>query len=158
MTDKEFGELLSSAMEQLQERQQRLEDTYGIGRLPRWWFDQEKEQLQFLDDAGNALLEAAVIPIGSHAPQSDSWKWSWSNESILPSLREKAMPLKQLEATTGFELFSFEEAFEADEYMAWELAALSVMHLKAEGCYRAPSSNNGSHTFLAITSLRKVLR
>ena len=157
MTDEEFGELLSSAMAYLQERRSRLESAYDIGNLPRWWFDQEKEQLQFLDDAGNVLVEAAVVPIGSYAPKSNTWKWSWSNESILPSLREKAIPLKQLEAITGFELFSSEGSFEADEHMAWGLAALSVTHLKADGCYRAPSSN-GPQTFLAITSLRQVLR
>jgi hypothetical protein len=76
---------------------------------------------------------------------------------FLAPLRFKALPLKQFEERTGFELFTAEDAFEADEHMAWELASLGVMYLKAEASYKAPSSS-GPHTFLAITSLRKVLR
>lgn len=157
MTDQEFGELLARASDELAKKQSWMQSTYEIGSLPRWWFDQDAERLQFLDTTGNVIVEATVVPLGSHSPISNTWKWAWSNESFLAPFRSKALPLKQLEAITGFELFAAEDAFEADEHMAWELAALGVMHLKAESCYKAPSSN-GPHTFLAITSLRKVLR
>lgn len=157
MTDNEFGELLARASDELAKKQSRMQADFEIGSLPRWWFDQDEEKLQFLDTVGNITVESVVVPIGSHSPASNTWKWAWSNESFLAPLRSKALPLKQLEELTGFELFAAEDAFEADEHMAWELAALGVMHLKAEACYKAPSSS-GPHTFLAITSLRKVLR
>jgi hypothetical protein len=157
MTDNEFGELLASANEELREKQSRLNIEYCLGDHPRWWFNQETEKLQFLDGSGNVVVEADVIDIGSYSPNSNTWKWAWGNDSVLPALREKALPLKELEEITGFSLFGAEQTFEADEAMAWELTALAVKHLQAPGCYRAPSSN-GLHTFLAITKLNKVLR
>ena len=108
---------------------------------------------------GHVLLEANVIDIGSFSPRSKTWKWAWSNDSVLPSLREKATKLKELEAVTGFPIFGSEEPFEIDEHMAWELAALAVKHFGAKACYRAPSSSaDGPHIFLVITELRKVGR
>src|SRR5258706_6749958 len=158
MTDQEFDQLLSTAVAELETKQSRLQSAYDLGNLPRWWFDQEQEHLQFTDGTGNVALEAAVVPLGSHSPRTNTWKWAWSNDSLLPSLREKAEPLKQLRVATGFELFISEGLIEADEHKAWDLAALGVMHLAAEGCYRAPISEGSGYTFLAITSLRKVLR
>jgi len=157
MTDQEFADLLGRANDELREKQEHLSTEYCLGDLPRWWFDQTTEKLQFLDIGGNAIVEADVIDIGSHSPKSNTWKWAWGNESVLPSLREKAMPLQQLEKITGFSLFGTNQTFEADEHMAWELAALAVLHLQACGCYRAPSSN-GPVTFLAIMQVNKILR
>ncbi|MDD1620774.1 MAG: hypothetical protein LUQ11_04785 [Methylococcaceae bacterium] len=157
MTDEQFGKLLDEANSELREKQSRLQSDYGIGTLPRWWFDQETEKLQFLDDAGNCMLDGDIIDIGSYSPTSSTWKWAWSNESVLPLLREKALPLRELETITGFTLFGSDGAFKVDEPMAWELVALSVKHLNAIGCYRAPK-NNGPHTFLAIMKLNKVFQ
>lgn len=157
MTDQEFDDLLSRANEELRTKQERLNTDYRIGDLPRWCFDQATEKLQFLDLAGNVVVEADVIDIGSYSPTSNTWKWAWGNESVLPALREKAAPLKELEEITGFDLFGMDQPFEVDESMAWELTALAVLHLQACGCYRAPASN-GPFTFLAIMAAKKILR
>jgi hypothetical protein len=157
MTDAEFGQLLEEAKAELGRKQDTLQADYLLGSFPRWWFDQATEKLQFVDQYGHALVEADVVDIGSFSPKSKTWKWAWCNDSVLPSLREKAKRLKELEALTGSELFGREEPFEVDEPMAWELAALAVKHLGAKGCYRAPSSSiDGPHTFLAITEVHRV--
>ena len=158
MTDAEFGQLLKEAQAELDQKQDALQSDYLLGSLPRWWFDQTTEKLNFEDEYGHVLLEADVIDIGSFSPKSKTWKWAWSNDSVLPGLREKAVRLKELEAVTGFEIFGSSDAFAVDEPMAWELAALAVKHLGAVGCYRAPSSAaDGPYSFLAITKMRKVV-
>jgi hypothetical protein len=154
MTDGEFAKFLAEANTELHHKQARLQTDYSLGELPRWWFDQQTETLEFLDDTGNLLLEARVINVGSFSPVSNTWKWAWSNSTVLPALRAKAMPLRQLEDITGFEVFGSAQAFEADESMAWELAAVAVRHLHGMGCYRAPQTQ-GPHNFLAIVSIRK---
>src|SRR5580692_6064556 len=153
MTDKEFGEFLASAVAELQLKQADLSDRLGFGQEGRWDFDQETQRLRLYDRADRLVVQADVIDVGSFAPQSRSWKWAWSNVSVLPALRERALKLKELEALTGLEMFGRSEAFQIDsEATAWELAAVSVMHLHALGCYRAPSPN-GLMSFLAIMSV-----
>ena len=154
MTDEEFGAFLSSATEELSKKQDLLTEQYGLGTWSRWWFDQTTEKLQFFDKADNLKVEADVLEMGSYSPKSHTWKWAWGNSTVLPALRKKAEPLKELEDSTGFEIFGYEHAFEIeDEVMAWELAAISVKHLSALGCYRAPS-DGGPINFLAITNIR----
>lgn len=155
MTEEQFQSFIESSMAELQSKQNHLQEAFLLGEWPRWWFDQEREVIQFLDEHNSVAVEADTINIGSFAPSSNSWKWAWSNQSVLPALREKSERIKQLSDVTGIELFSFENPFDADEHMAWELAAMAVKQLQAEGLYRAPSSN-GPHIFLALTAVRKV--
>ena len=157
MTGSEFEAFLANANEELRDKQALLVERYSLGEHSRWWFEQATEKLQFFDEADNLVIEADVVEIGSYSQKSNTWKWAWSNSSVLPRLREKVELLKELEETTGFELFGREHAFDIeDEAMAWELAAISVKHLGAIGCYRAPSSSDGPTVFLAITSAWKV--
>ena len=154
MNDKEFQEFIDSAMAELKDKQQNLQSNFKLGDWSRWELDQDTEQISFYDDEGNIALTASFRFIGSYAPKSDSWKWGWSNQSITPSLREKSIPLKKLKEITGFDLFGFEGTFDVDEPMAWELAAMATQILGADGCYRAPSSDDGPKSFLALSDLR----
>ncbi len=157
MTDEEFGEFVESSMDQLLEKQESLKSEFGLGSYDRWHFDQTTQTLSFFNAAGDVVLEADVVDIGSYASNSNTWKWAWSNESVVPALREKAEPLRRLQALTGFELFGSESAVSVeDDNMAWELVAMSVRQLGAIGAYRAPSSSKPLATFLAITHIRHI--
>jgi len=157
MTEAEFKSFLAEAYAELCQKQDALQAEYFIGTFSRWWFEQETAKLQFLE-SGIVAVEADFIPIGSYSPRSKTWKWAWGNEHVLPPLRRRAEMLKDLESITGLALFGRADPFEVDETMAWELAALAVMHLDARGCYRALSADDGLHSFLAITDIRKMLQ
>jgi hypothetical protein len=159
MTDEEFKSFLENANEELRRKQQVLKEQYALGVHGRWWFDQATAKLQFFDDANNLSVETDIVDIGSYSSKSNTWKWAWGNSSVLPELRKKVESLKELENITGFEIFGNEDSFEIrDEGMAWELAAISVRHLGAIGCYRAPSSTGEPTTFLAIIGIRWVIQ
>jgi hypothetical protein len=157
MTDDEFQIFVETANAELRKKQTILADEYGLGCAGRWWFEQATGNLQFFDSADNLSVETDVIDIGSYSPKSNSWKWAWGNNSVLPWLRQRAEKLKELEAITGIDLFGQENSFEVeDESMAWELTAMSVKYLRAAGCYRCPSSKpDGPTTFLAIMSIQR---
>lgn len=157
MDDQEFQNFLDTAQDELGLKQEALNRAYGLGSFPRWLFDQPTHKLHFFGRADRLAVEADVIDIGSFATESCSWKWAWANDSIIPSLRQRAEPLRALANVTGFDLFSQAHAFEIDgEAMAWDLAAISVKHLGAAGCYRAPSSSRPLQTFLAIMEIGRV--
>ncbi|KAB2925541.1 MAG: hypothetical protein F9K30_07740 [Dechloromonas sp.] len=157
MTDNEFEQFLKSALAELWEKQDRLESEHGFASYSRWFFDQQTEKLEMFDAKDQKAVVADVIDIGSYASNSNTWKWAWSNDSVLPSLREKSESLKALADLTGIGLFTSEEAFSVEnEHMAWELVAMSVRHLNAIGAYKAPSSSRPLSTFLAITGIRHL--
>jgi hypothetical protein len=120
MTDEEFDAFLAEVNDELESKQADVNSAYGLGEMKRWWFEQQGAKLQFFDGNDRLAVEADVIGIGSFSPKSSSWKWAWSNPSFLPEIREKALPLKRLEAFTGFDLFGNEGTFSiAGEAMAW---------------------------------------
>lgn len=157
MNNDEFQIFVEAANAELRNKQTILANDYGLGSAGRWWFEQTTGNLQFFDAADNLSVETDVIDIGSYSPKSNSWKWAWSNDSVLPWLRQRAEKLKELEIITGIEIFGYESSFAVeDESMAWELAAMCLKHLGAVGCYRCPSSRpDGPTTFLAIMSIRR---
>jgi hypothetical protein len=157
MSEDTFEVLLETAMAELVNKQEALQRQYGLGDMARWWLDQDTATLGFFDEQNRKVVEARILNIGSYAPKRSSWKWAWSNPTVAEELRERALPLKELQAISGIDLFGNEEAFSIeDEAMAWELAAIAVQHLNALGCYRAPSPPDGPTIYLAITDLKRI--
>jgi hypothetical protein len=157
MDDREFQNFLDTSQRELRLKQDALEKWWRVGLHSRWFLDQSTHSLQFFDHSDRLSVQADVIEIGSFATGPSTWKWAWANDSVIPSLRKKAEPLRELVDITGFELFGQTSAFKIEgEEMAWELTAISVRHLGAKGCYRAPSSSSPLHTFLAVTDIRRV--
>src|SRR4030095_8204149 len=156
MDDAQFDAFVARAVEELREKQETLRVQYGPGEFTRWWFDQEKSTIQFFDGMDRLGLEADFIDIGSFSRRSSTWKWAWCNDSVLPDLRNRATGLKPLGTITGMDIFTREEPSKVDEDMAWELAAMSVLHLSAVGCYRAPSSGGDLLMFLALMKIHRV--
>lgn len=152
MNDEEFQEYIDSCFEEMEQKQQHLIDSFGFGSFDRFQHDFEKEEIYLLKD-GVAKVKARIIPIGSFNTKSNTWMWGWANEAFPKSLREKASKLKQLEATTGFEMFGNEVA-EIDEDMAWEIAAMSLRLLSFEGVYRGPANN--TNYFYAMEQVANV--
>jgi len=150
-----FDRFLRSAVDELKEKQQWLERKHGLGRFARWFLDQDVGLLRMYDREDRQVFAADVVCIGSYAGNSATWRWAWSNDLLLPVLREKSRLLRALGDLTGVDLFVAEDAFAIDEEsMAWELAAISVKYLNALGVYRAPQGQLDS--FLALTQVRHL--
>jgi hypothetical protein len=156
MTDEEFENFVQAAIADLSRKQERLSAEYNLGGCARWELDEQTETLAFFDAGGRKVVRADVIHIGSYASSSGTWKWTWSNDSVMPHVRRKSEPLKELAALTGFHLFAEPSAMSVDENMAWELAAICARHLAALGVYRAPASSRPLASFLAITDIQRV--
>jgi hypothetical protein len=156
MNDDEFDAFLTSATDELKIKQDLLTSTYGLGTHKRWMFESDKAKLQFFDSNDNVALEADIIDLGSYSPGAKTWKWAWAYESISPSLKAQSLRIKELEDITDLIIFGEDKAFEADEYLAWELSAMSVKHLSALGCYRAFSSARNVNMFFAITAIQVI--
>lgn len=156
MNDNEFELFLTSATEELKNKQDTLTKIYGFGSHKRWMFENDKAKLQFFNHDDQLVIEADIIDIGSYSPSASTWKWAWAYESITPQLKADSLRIKELEDITDLVVFGNKEPFEADEYLAWELAAMAVKHLNALGCYRAFSSARNVNMFFAITAVNVI--
>lgn len=140
MSDAEFDTFVESSKAALQVKQDALESRFNLGHYASWSYDSSDSSLCLADDSGCVRMKADVIQIGSYSLEKCTWVWAWANLSLPAIQRERSEPLRGLYNRTGFNLFE-NEACEADESMAWELAAMAVEHLNAQGCYRGPAKN-----------------
>lgn len=148
MNDAEFERYLAECSEELKLKNAALEATYGLSNMAKWTLDDHSHVLSFLDENGHAKVKFAITPIGTYSVRQENWKWGWANRKLHTAFREKADSLKDLQAITDFDFFGDDEAFAADEVMAWEMAAAAVNHLSSQGCYRTPHKD--IWLFLAI--------
>ena len=139
MTDEEFQNYLDSTFEEMEEKQNKLEQVFGLGHFDRYELDPDEETIFFSADGKNGV-KAKFIPIGTYSLENESWMWGWHNSAFTDGLREKSGKLKALADITGIEMFENPTAG-ADEEMAWEMAAMSLHVLDADGLYRVPGNN-----------------
>ena len=156
MNDDQFELFLTTANEELKAKQESLKEAYGFGTHKRWMFENDKAKLQFFNQDDKLVIESDIINIGSFSPADNTWKWAWAYDSINAQLKAQSLRIKELEDITDLVVFGEDKAFDADEYLAWELAAMSVKHLDALGCYRAFSSARNVNMFFAITSIAVI--
>lgn len=148
MTDEQFDSFLDYCYDNLEEKQAKLFEEYGIGNFGEYWFNQEESILQFKSN-DQVELEFNIIFIGSWARSSNSWVWAWANKKMTDNVKDNSLKIKELQKVTGFDIFS-NPSFECDENMAHELTSFAVEQLKAKGMYISPSGN--TQLFMAIMS------
>lgn len=146
MTDEQFDDYLDYCYEKLEKKQEKLFQDFQIGNYEKYWYNQERSVLQFIDN-GVIQLEFKVIFIGSWSKKSDTWMWAWANGSMLEEVRQLSSSIQGLYQVTDFDIFK-EPIFECDEAMAHELTAFAVEQLDVRGMYISPDGN--SLLFMAI--------
>ena len=149
MTNEEFEKYMNLCFQEMGNRQNKLLEEYGLQNYKDFWYSQTSETLQFKTD-GKVEIEFEVIQIGSWSSISNSWMWTWANESVTEKTRQKSAKIKELAKITGYDVFSL-EAFEAKESSAHQLTAISAYYLNAIGYYIAPFDELKS--FLALTNV-----
>lgn len=107
---------------------------FNIGEWPQWYYDSEAEMLRFTED-GKAKVVADIVTVGLIS--KGRWEWSWGNPNVPLKSRETMERVRQFgelkewsKLTTLF--------VDSDEYLGWELSAISAHILNAEGVYKCP--------------------
>ncbi len=98
-----------------------------------------------------AAVVADIQFVGSVSTRTDTWLWSWANESTREAVRSQ---VRQVRAY-GEERRLLKLAcayWSAREEDGWEMAAVSAYLLKARGAYRSPDGHQ--FTFLIMTGVR----
>lgn len=145
----EQAELIRRSLEYLQDRQDALVRAYRLNSHERYDWDQGSGQLVF-SNQGLAAVRADFQFVGSVSTRTNTWLWSWANESDLEHVRAKTRQVRSY----GEERRLLKLAcayWPAQEVDGWEMAAVAAYLLKAEGVYRSPHGH--ARTFLLITDV-----
>ena len=137
--DDAYNKLLNECVAEVDGKNQKLADEYGLGSFERWDIDQEIGELVFSDDRAPTLV-CSVTMLGSFSDQSETWMWGWANPSLLEPLTRDTNVLREYGEKNGLEDLTVEKT-SATEGEAWALSALSCRILDGLGLYRGPTGN-----------------
>ncbi len=93
----------------------------------------------FLED-GIPRVAASVVVVGTYSTKSETWLWSWANESLPSAVKDSMRAVRNWGSREGVRDLT-EPKFPADEEYGWELASVVLRLLNAICIYRYPFSS-----------------
>jgi hypothetical protein len=125
---------------------------FGLGDYKRYELDLKKGTLRFFDSEGVERVAAAIQAAGSWSPSSQTWLWSWENDSVPEISRQRMIAVKDFGLAEDLPMLSASFG-SCREVEAWAMAAVAGQILSSEGFYRIPGALN--QLFLLLFSIRK---
>lgn len=144
-SERAWNELVASAMPLLHALSARLPLPDPAGRFD---FSQDTGKFTMRDASGTITVEARFVPVGTWSSNTNSWFWSWANETVDRALVE---PLQKLRAYGGMRELESLTAPRVPCTMdeAGQIYAVALQVLEAHGWYRAQiSPTSWIHTAL----------
>jgi hypothetical protein len=153
METAELDRFIDDAKELTKARNARAARDFGLGGHARYHLDLVTQTLMFFDASDSAAVTARIVAVGSLAHASQSWLWSWENESI------PAQAAQPMQAVRHFgekhDIAALGQTFSpCDEPLAWALAAIACKLLDAQGVYRVDQEK--TQLFLLLFDLKRI--
>jgi hypothetical protein len=145
-----FEALIQTAQSYLSSCQADLGEEYRLWQWSRYDWYQETRQLIFSEGAV-AKVTADIQFVGSISIVSDTWLWSWANDSVDPELAASMVTVRDYGNEHGFSQLTVKK-WHAHEVDGWEMTAIAALLLKARGAYRSPAEDG--FTFMVMTDVR----
>lgn len=122
---------------------------YKIKEWPRWDYSLEECTLTF-SEAGKPKVVCDIRAVGSVL--GNSWEWSWGNKNLPDSCKARIDEVRSFgEEKQWNRLTSL--FIDNDDYLGWELAAVTAHLLSGIAVYRCPDSQTpGYFMYLVILS------
>jgi len=153
MNSDEFRSFVEGAREYCCKKIEQTKSEFDLGSYERYDVDLEKASLRFSDAEGKERVAATIQAAGSWSPASNTWLWSWENESIPEISRNRMLAVRKF--GNGEKLPMLSASFEqCREVEAWAMAAVAGQMLNCEGFYRVPGTSN--QLFLLLFAIQKT--
>jgi hypothetical protein len=99
-------------------------------------------------DAGTLIFSKEGIPVvitliqvvGTTSQVSKNWLWGWANESFPLRVTSRLGAVRDFGKAEGLPQLT-ESTWQDNEYLGWEMTAITARILGAKGAYRCPGSN-----------------
>lgn len=135
-----------NCVDELKVLQDKWQAQYNIDSYSNWFYDQATGLLTFSTE--DSELNFKYFEAGSFSLKSNTWKWSWDNETTLANVKNTSQLIRSFGEKSNFEKL-VNGFFESDEIEAWEFAAISAKVANGIGVYRPVSDD--LQLFLVVT-------
>jgi hypothetical protein len=113
---------------------EKLNKEYRLGEYDRWDADQDTGKLIF-SEKGKPKVIASFQIAGSYSTYSNTWKWSWANDTVDAAIKRDMNKVKEFGEKNQFnELITAQ--WKCAEDNAWKMTAVAGHLLKAKGAFR----------------------
>lgn len=154
MTDSAYRELMQKATAYTRLRNEEARETWSLGSLPRFDWDQQQGQLSFSRE-GKVYVVADIQFVGSWSERAGTWMWAWANESLLEPMKKEVREVLEFGRSNNLEEL-IDPVWKGPIEAAWDMTSLSCYILQSEMAYRAPDFDKAAYTFLSLRNLRRV--
>jgi hypothetical protein len=156
MTADEYRDYRHRAVHALMALNKECEERFSIGKWKRWDYDLDAGTLVF-SEAGVPRIVAQVQVVGTTSERSKTWLWSWANQSLTRTVTNRMVEVRNFGAENRITELT-QASLPDDEYLGWELAAVTAALVGGKGAYRCPSDRGGYlyfvYTDIALQSCR----
>jgi len=133
----DFSELLQVSYEYLTKQQEIMQEEYGLGDYDHWFYDSKTGFLTFSDE-GVDKIKIKYEETGTLSKTSNTWLWSWANESIPSNVKSEITQVKKFGEIEAYEPL-MKAQWDADMTNAWEMTIVAAYLMNAKGAYRVPT-------------------
>jgi hypothetical protein len=153
MSDEQFLRFLHPIVHEAIRKNEQVQKEFKVGTYQRWYYDQPSQKLTFYND-GKLIVETDFQAVGSFSSKSETWMWSWHNESIEEAAKREMFKVKEFCEQLGIRK-GIEGYWPADEYDPWDMTALALHVLGYQGSYRC-SEGGLDGMFVVYRNMRFV--
>ena len=143
----DYDNFAETCLEELKILQVKFKDKYDVDWYDNWFYNQSTGLLTF--STGDQELNFKYFDVGSFSEKSNTWKWSWDNDSTLDNVKEKVNIVKEFGQTSNFSKLT-NGYFASNEFEAWEFVAIAAKLTNGIGVYR-PVSDRQLKLFFVVT-------
>ncbi|MFT3911494.1 MAG: hypothetical protein QM737_18870 [Ferruginibacter sp.] len=147
MDNLDYTSFAETCVTKLNLLQDKFREQYDLDWYHNWFYNQSTGLLTF--STGEVELNFRYFDVGSFSKNSNTWKWSWDNDSTLDSIKEQTNIVRDFGLRSNFPKL-IDGYFSSDEFEAWEFVAIAAFLTKGIGVYR-PVNENQLQIFLVIT-------
>jgi uncharacterized protein DUF6882 len=137
MSPEDFSEYRDRAVHGLMRLTEECKQRFRIGYWKQCDYDLDAGTLIF-SEADSPRIVAQIQVVGTTS--SRTWLWGWANEDFPKAVTERLREVRQFGEDQALSQLT-EPQLVGDEYLGWELTAITAQILGASGAYCCPGEH-----------------
>ncbi|HEX7871101.1 MAG TPA: hypothetical protein VF455_13415 [Chryseobacterium sp.] len=136
---KNYDEFADAELQKLIPVQEKFKQEYDLDSYANWFYESEASILRLYNEDEDEIF-FRYIPIGTFSSNSETWMWSWFNNSSFEPNKNETLKIKQFGEEHNYQKL-VDGTFASDKYDGWQFLAIGILILGGIGVYKVNSDN-----------------